>query len=113
MREAYKNSLLEIFKYVTKLTGRNKHGNVALYPPLVLDNIFTALKGIRTFQSFGFRGLPTPLPSELTKDDMDKADALIWEWHDYDWICRNTGEYLTGYEPSDNINNIIKASNYF
>lgn len=109
-RPADKNSILELFKYVTKMVYRDHRDKIILYPPVVLDNIFMSLRGRRTFQNFGFKGKAEINPDKITKEDYEKADIILWEWENNDWINSN-GELLTNYEPSENIKNIIDNSN--
>jgi hypothetical protein len=69
-RPADANSLLEVFKYFTKLiSGRQGDG---IKPRLIhadaLHVMFTAIAGCRTFQSFGFK-----LPAENESDESERV----------------------------------------
>lgn len=95
--------LLEICKYTTKLVMM-KNGQQPSEE--ALDVIFRALERRRLFQPVGFT-----LPKD--PEDIDELQAvavayirpeqnILWTWVQalHDWVNLDTGEYLTGYEPS-------------
>jgi len=116
IRPADDDSVMELFKYFTKLivkVNRGKDGHVFIKP---LDVVFQAIKGKRTFQNFGFIA-----PKEVKKPDdeaMELADKIeeevireIYQWHQehHDWISRQTGKVLTGYVPSPKFRKLVES----
>jgi hypothetical protein len=95
---------IELFKYFAKLTSKSKkdtNGNESHYPE-ALDLIFRAIEGIRIIQPMG--------SIKMVSDEIDtvevqtieeiQPDSTIWIFHRNDWYNPNTGELLTGYEPT-------------
>jgi len=100
-----KHDLIEIIKYGSKIFTEPdlkkksiKANNIKIYA-YALDNIFTAMKGKRIFDRFGF-----DLPQQLIKKAKIKRIADFEEWEfpakTNDWINPETGECLTGYIQS-------------
>jgi hypothetical protein len=116
IRPADDDSVMELFKYFTKLitkANRSKDGQVFIKP---LDVIFQAIRGKRTFQNFGFTA-----PKEVEKPDekaMELADEIeeevireVYQWKQehHDWISRQTGKVLTGYVPSPKFRKLVES----
>ena len=108
----------ELFKYFTKLTVKGLDGQHTAPPPRTLDTIFKAVRGLRTFQAMGFVAPKASVEADdeaLTLDagtvsPSRRSEALVeWEWSSEltDWIDYGTGEALTGYEPSDNMRELV------
>jgi hypothetical protein len=102
-RSADDHSCFELFKYFTKLTSNSSKDKYVSAP--ALDNIFRALDGVRVFQPFGFvahKEQPAPENVKLGQDEEEMVEA--WEYRYmqelHDWYCLETGDALTGYEPS-------------
>lgn len=99
-RQANEGSLMETFKYTTKIVSKTKKG-VSIYVR-ALDTIFQAMYKVRTFQSFG--------NVRMVNEDIDDVQAetykipyyesVVWQWEGSDWYSMLTGDPLTGYEPS-------------
>jgi len=104
IRDADENSMLELFKYATKLTTKNRitkeeDKTVIEVNPKALDTIYQALYKKRTFQSMGW--------VKQVSEDIDEVDAQIvedvdedvevWKWEQEasDWVS-GAGELLTG-----------------
>ena len=115
VRPADNDSVMELFKYFTKLIVKvNRDDRQVYIEPL--DMIFRAIRGKRTFQNFGFTA-----PKEVEKPDdeaMELADEIeqevireSYQWHqDYhDWIGCQTGEVLTGYVPSPKFRKLVEG----
>jgi len=115
VRPADNDSVMELFKYFTKLIVKvNRDDRQVYIEPL--DMIFRAIRGKRTFQNFGFTA-----PKEVEKPDdeaMELADEIeqevireSYQWHqDYhDWIGHQTGEVLTGYVPSPKFRKLVEG----
>lgn len=98
IRVADHGSMIELFKYFTKLT---KKGKRELIDFKRMDIIFNALKGKRVYQSFG--GI------RQVSEEIEDIDSIsyafldhceqVWNFTVDDWI-NSVGECLTGYKPS-------------
>ena len=98
-RKADMNSIIELFKYFTKMV--TKHG-VNLK---ALDVMIKALKGRRVVQPMGI--------NKYVSEDVDEIMSMIyselesnndiWEFVDSDWYSQKTGEKLTGFVPSETL----------
>jgi hypothetical protein len=99
-RKADENSLLELFKYTTKIVSKTDKGFKVYIKPL--DRIFQAMYRIRTFQTFGnVRMISEDIEEiESVKYDIPYYEYVVWVWGESDWYSMLTGEALTGYEPS-------------
>jgi hypothetical protein len=108
MRIADDNSCMELFKYFTKVVSKTKAGEYKIYIK-ALDTMFLALRKVRTFQPSGLIKEVSediePEQAELTHRDI----TACWSWLDTDWLDKETGEILTGFSPSANMQKI--ASN--
>ena len=94
MRKADQNSLIELFKYSTKITAKSKSN------PEALDTIFRAMYRKKIYQPMGIKKI------DQVKDDIDKlesqeiknlqhaVDEWTWEHDIKDW-CNKWGEMLT------------------
>jgi hypothetical protein len=99
------NTLKELFKYSTKFhstyideTGKKCTGISAYH----LDQIFRAIKGLRTYQPFGkvkkvaedIKGIEAEVIEGIKKRKTE------WGWIDHDWWNIDDGDCLSFYEPS-------------
>jgi hypothetical protein len=112
MRPCDGSSLKEFFKYFTKLMPARSASGLPRtpIPPGALNEIFLAMKGRRVYQPMGFR-LPPAVPDDGDEDLDTKGGAaaikrlgevIVWDWTQqlHDWVDFESGELLTGYEPS-------------
>lgn len=105
-------SLLEIFKYFTKLLAKLKSedGSEHTYISYTrLNVIFEFMKGQRVFQPFGsLRPVEEDFEEEELEADLniDQANS-IWRWATSDWYNIETGETLTGYEPAEKLVDLL------
>lgn len=96
-KPADENSLIELFKYATKITvTKNKKIET---PAFALDIIFQSLRNIRTYQPIGIKKLvPSEDVSELQSQEIENLknaiDVWTWEHELKDWLNSN-GEFLT------------------
>lgn len=115
---------MEMFKYFTKLIGKDR----TIDPP-ALRVIFEQIKGLRTFQPIGFRASDYTHEGtmEIQESDPDgdlqtrasctaykrHGENVVWQWvQDYaDWVDWETGECLTGYEPTDKYRSLVESVN--
>lgn len=114
IRPADSRSLVELFKYSTKVVA-SQGGSVKRVSPERLDVIFRAFRDRRSWQPIGFK-VPKPDGSEeleLTATQAFKrvGEDVLWEWEQSvsDWIDKETGEGLTGYSPSDRVEGVVRA----
>lgn len=110
MRIADENSMIELFKYSTKLTvSGNKKKMIPAYNQ---DVIYKALKGLRTYQPIGIKKEVSENIDELQSQRIDdiiaKIDVWVWNQELKDWI-NSSGEFLTE-QTENNIEISIKAS---
>lgn len=106
IRAADHGSMIELFKYFTKLT---KKGKRELIDFKRMDVIFNALHRKRVYQPFG--GI-RPVSEEIDEIESISYDFLeqaeqVWNWNADDWI-NDAGECLTGYEPSSEDKTLIR-----
>lgn len=108
IREATESSLIELFKYFTKLfPSPKKDGKKRFVTGEALDTMFRAMKSRRVFQPFGIKKI------KEIKEDIDKLASQIiediendfsyWLWQDdtSDWERTTDHQGLTGYFPSN------------
>jgi plasmid rolling circle replication initiator protein Rep len=116
---------IELFKYFTKLTAKSKNDekiNVKgilihkeYHYPEALDLIFRAIEGIRIIQPMG--------SIKYVKDDVEDVEVqtvedveqsqTVWIFHRNDWVDTSTGEFLTGYQPTQKEFEYSKRIRYF
>ena len=116
IRPADDDSVMELFKYFTKLIVKVNRGKDRQVCIEQLDVIFQAIRGRRTFQNFGFTA-----PKEVEKPDekaLEMADKIeedtfreVWQWYQehHDWVGTQTGELLTGYVPSPKFKKFVES----
>lgn len=117
MRKADKDSLLELFKYFTKLITKkdtnlfNQKAKRTIVHADKLDIIFQAMQGRRVYQPFGIK-------KKIDEDNTNEIavikagyDGQVFKWIDSDWIDTKTGEGLTGWIPNNDIKNLLKNEN--
>ena len=111
LRQADNKSAKELFKYFTKVvtTVKDKKGEVKdrkIYAD-AMDVIFNDIKGKRTFQNFGFKGI------KVVSEDLDiepEIERIIeeveWNQDVGDWI-RDSGELFSGHSPSPSMVELV------
>jgi len=104
---ANRESIIELFKYFTKVISKARSTQNRIFCPEAMDVIFRAIQGRRTFQSFGFL-LPKEEMIETVEDSDGVVEAwkeveveIMWSWSQavHDWTS-DGGEVLTEYEPT-------------
>lgn len=112
MKPADNNSAGELFKYFTKLVTKRR-----MMAPPALDTIFRAMKGRRVFQPFGFT-IPKdddesgPITFEKgTQAPSRRDEIIVWDWMPslHDWIDMETGDCLSGYEPTEDFRAFVES----
>lgn len=107
IRAADDNSVIEVFKYFTKVITKTKNGERAIYAD-AMDVIFNAIRGKRTFQNFGFKVGKVDFTEEEINEVIDElAELADWDQDTGDWIVQDTGELFSGYSPGDNMRELV------
>ncbi len=110
-------AMRELFKYFTKLVIRGLDGERTAPPPLALDTMFKAVKGLRTFQPMGFVShVKLDATDETLELDAgtvspiapDSRGRIRWQWIGDDWLDYSSGELLSGFTPSDSMRELVK-----
>lgn len=102
-RPANDDSVMELFKYFTKIVTKD-----AIYID-ALDVIFRSMYGLRTFQPMGISKNVSEDIEEIRAEiyaDLEERET-IWSWIETDWIDKSTGECLTGYSPDERTQKIV------
>jgi hypothetical protein len=99
------NSVMELFKYFTKMVSKK---NIYIN---ALDVIFKSMRNKRVFQPMGIKKNVDEDILEIQKQvysDLEDREAT-WTWIDSasDWVCDD--ELLTGYTPTEHAKNLIKS----
>jgi len=98
---------IELFKYQTKIVSKADDGYFIYLS--ALDTIFKAIKGMRTFQAFGNIKMIKEDIEDLQSENFDihPNDFVLWLWNKNDWFSMESGEPLTNYKPSKNMNELV------
>jgi plasmid rolling circle replication initiator protein Rep len=121
IREADGNSLMEFFKYFTKVisTKSRKNNKNGLNAPVeyrrkiyihALDVIFIAMHNRRTYQNYGFKAKNIDEDSEGVielAENNNEISYFKWEKELHDWLNIASGEILTGFEPSEAVKQLL------
>lgn len=105
VRQADDNSIMELFKYFTKIVTKK-----SVYIS-ALDTIFSAMRNRRVFQPMGIEKNVSEDIEDIQAEvieDLQFREA-VWTWIDSDWVNPETGETLTGYTPSENVTTLINS----
>jgi len=102
IRKADINSMIELFKYTTKIITKTKQQGVSIHVH-ALDIIFQALRKRRTFQTYGIRMVNEDIDELQSQEytDIEEYESVIYEYVGHDWYNTETGEELTGYVPGE------------
>lgn len=108
IRPATNGATLELFKYFTKVV--TKVGTEYKTYTRPLDVIFRAIWGCRIFQPIGIKkDVEEDIEGIITQDvDGLTGEFRYWKWDNSDWVDYDTGEALTGYMPSDSMEQIVQ-----
>lgn len=106
IKKADNNSVKELFKYFTKIASGKRYnpatGQLADYGINIaaLDVMFQAMRGRRVFQP---SGIIKSVSEEINPDFALPAESDLdahFSWMGNDWIDKDTGQLLSGYEPT-------------
>jgi hypothetical protein len=116
LRRAGDGSLVELFKYFTKLTTPGGNGTKRYVPVAALDVIFLSMRRKRVYQPLGFAGVAA-VPDEDAEigaeGDTEAIHAVghdaVWRWDQAvtDWVDQLTGELLTDYTPTVGLQRLV------
>jgi len=98
--EFNEKSLLELFKYMTKLWV-SKNGKINFYPAYAIDTIIEAMWGKRIFVAYGLgKQVSENVNTEEYKMVIDKYRNDIWEWSKdmVNWVSIQYGDTLLPYD---------------
>lgn len=109
-----KGMLVELIKYCGKIFKEVKpeiQGSEKVSQKVyvaALDNIFTAFKGLRLFDRFGFN---LPQQKQPTDDAFETRDYKEWSFdlNNFDWIENSTEEKFTNYQPYHELMYILQT----
>lgn len=99
----------ELFKYFSKIVTSHK-GTRRVYVD-ALDVMFQAMKGMRVFQPFGGLKMVSEEIEDTASYEVEELEDgyAQWSWETCDWVNVQTGEFLTDYVPSEQMNRLIDA----
>ena len=99
-------ALIEVVKYGAKIftdpemKGKGKSNIPPVIYAAAMYNIFSALKGNRLFDRFGFN-IPKPKCKVKYKSKfLTEYEEMTFDKNLNDWVNEKTGELLTGYVPT-------------
>jgi hypothetical protein len=93
--QANQNSLIELFKYTTKLVTKNGIN------PKAQDLIFNVLRRKRTIQTYGIKRQCDKIDEyDTTEITFKRPQIEIFKFDKYDWVSAY-GEVFSEYEPSN------------
>lgn len=109
IRPATEGSTKELFKYFSKMVVKIDGEALTLLEPL--DVIFTAMRGLRTFQALGLKKHVSEDIEALQAETIEGVtpDTAIWTWNFSDWLNLDTAEALTGHLPSEQSDKLIEG----
>jgi hypothetical protein len=120
MRPADTGSLMEIFKYSTKISTdtRDADGGKSVAPMFALDEIFSAQRGLRLISATGFSKAPVAQDEDAedfqvvgsTMSPKRHGEPVEWTWlqRERDWLDKQTGDFLTDWTPKESMERLIK-----
>jgi hypothetical protein len=115
LKRADDNSVLELFKYFTKVVSKSKSktANGAQSSDYrihlhALDTMFVAMRAVRTFQPCGVVKFVSEEVEPEQALESGRAEVNHWKWLKYDWVNIDTAQALTGYLPAPGIQDIAR-----
>ena len=103
------NSEIELFKYFTKII--TKVGEQYKFFPAEFDHIFSTLYRKRTFRAYGLKKHVSEDIEELQSVEIEELDRKysVYSFEGWDWYDMETGESLSGYEPSPALSSLVDS----
>jgi hypothetical protein len=95
----------ELFKYFTKFTSKSGKDTTGksqeIHFPQALDQIFTAIEGIRIIQPFGIKKVSEEVEPEQAIEDSEflQYSEGTYYWNKNFWINLTTAEFLGYFDP--------------
>jgi hypothetical protein len=117
LKKADNGSVRELFKYFTKVVSKSKSktpGGAITYGIhlAALDTMFLALRAIRTFQPCGVIKAVSEEVEPTQAMDSGRDETHFWKWLKNDWVNVETEQFLTGYKPEHQVQEIEKRLVY-
>jgi len=104
IRPADDGSILELFKYFTKIITKR---SIYVEP---LDVIFQAMKSLQVYRPFGIKKVSEEIDETVSQQIKDLAENdTLWKWIESDWVDEQSGELLTNYIPDEVIKELTKS----
>lgn len=97
------NGYKELFKYTTKIVTYSKPDQKRYIYASALDTIFQAMKGMRTFQTFGNIKKVSEDIDNIQSDTYPTIpfyESVVWAYEGNDWRNMLDGTKLTNFKPS-------------
>jgi hypothetical protein len=108
-RVADDGSVIELFKYFTKLiTGKGNNRRIYIVP---MDNIFKVMRGRRVFQPLGIKKDISEDINEIQSQEYEIEEGeFTWWWENklHDWVNLDSTIKLSGYIPSEKEKELYK-----
>lgn len=107
IKQADLGSMLEIFKYFTKVFAKpNKKGERFIFIP-ALDNIFNCMKNRRVFEPFGIRKISEKIEKLNAQEyELHIKSADVFQWNFDQWYYGHSA--LTKHQISETMRSIGK-----
>jgi hypothetical protein len=119
----------ELFKYFAKLTSKSKNDTIIIkgkkakrqeyHYPEAMDFIFQTIEGMRIIQPMGNIKMVSDEIEEIETQEIEEftnqakqTTSEIWIFYGSDWYNPSTGELLTLYEPTPQIEKYSKRIRY-
>lgn len=111
IRKADVGSMIELFKYFTKIFTKTEDNKRHLPDAQKLDAIFCAISGRRTFQPYGqIKLIHEDFEDYELTEELKELASKVFFWNEYDWVDEVSGEVLTGYVPSEELQQITEQA---
>lgn len=111
MRPIDCKSMVELFKYFTKLLATDKSGERKMMSYRRLDVIFRALSGKRVFQPLGGLSMVSEDIEDQELEATREIAQQVYQWVVNDWYGMEDGSALTSYEPNPKLIQLLDPAN--
>lgn len=107
IRPADHDSMIELFKYATKIISKNGFINAG-----ALDVIYSAFRRRRVIQPIGIKKFVDEDERERVTYPQLANESALWNWdqQNFDWVNLETGEILTGHTPDKELKTLFDRS---
>jgi hypothetical protein len=108
VEKADSGTMMEVFKYVTKVVAKGKDGNPKHYPK-AMDVIYTAYFRKRVVQSFGItkKAIEEKVTGNIEHNYLpSRMEIFCYETEAMDWVS-GSGEVLSEYTPTKKVIDLV------